>query len=88
MQDKKNGRVLWYSKKKQGGIIICPESGNERFFFHISAIISGAEFPKVNSPAKFRPSDRIPEDGRLRTALAVEIQESIPQADSSHAGVA
>jgi hypothetical protein len=74
MSDKKKGNVLWYSKAKYIGIIIDRAvDPPERYFFHLNSIMSGPEVPAVEASVLFRPSDREPEKGKLRTALNIEI---------------
>jgi cold shock CspA family protein len=73
MSEVKKGVLVWWSKNRNCGVIVVPDT-NERYFVHTSAIIRGPVTPTVDSVVSFHVSDVPPREGRLPSAIGVEIE--------------
>lgn len=71
---RKKGVLIWWSKNSSCGVILVSGQGEpERYFVHVSRIISGP-LPKVNCVCEFDVSDIAPKPGKLPSALNVAVQ--------------
>ncbi len=52
-EERKRGRVKWYSKKKKYGFVV--DKQNEEYFFHADRLPKDAPIPKVKDIVEFTP---------------------------------
>ncbi len=69
---KLQGVLIWWSRSKHCGVILEPQT-EERFFVHIGRIIKGPVIPQADSPVLFEIGPLPATDGRLRSAVNVEV---------------
>ena len=78
MQTQKKSGVLrsWNENRGFGIIRVGPPSSLERYFLHVSQIVSGTATPAVGSDVYFEISDKPIKKGDLPQAISADIVES------------
>ena len=76
---KKKGVIRsWHAKRGFGVIRVGSEPSLERYYFHVTRIVSGTANPAVGQTVYFRISSKDPAEGQLRMAIDVDVDMNAP----------